>query len=417
MANLSRIVRLKIGDLFEALTPAQKEELEALEKQFPDYADFLRKHAKQDIIARNSRALDQVDEEKMFTELMYNIHADPPGTRVKKSLWKIIGGGIAASLILIVLAPQFLSCRSLYSSYHSSESTTRINEMSAEVPEPLLILFRGDTVRLATMPEGGIAKLGNWLITKKSGRHLAYQYMGYPDRNADLLDSLYNTLFIPKNDSQWQISLPDESRVILDPGSSLAILLHPLGMAAQQRVLLLEGTATFSIKTNDSIPFRVETRNGEITAYGTFFSVSDLKKENKARITLFSGKLKVCNGENATSLLSAQKATINPSSSKIQVEPIAAILNKMPWESGFYDFTKQRLPDVMRTIASMYGLPKAIVGSGIDTVTRGWLIDGHVSKDLSLPDLLHTLSTDTLHFILLNKTIFVSKQTLPIEQN
>lgn len=281
--------------------------------------------------------------------------------------------------------------------------------MSADVMGPLLILFKGDTVHLATMPEGGIAKLGNWLITKRGSRHLAWQFMGHPDDNTDLMDSLYNTVSIPKNDGQWQISLPDESRVILEPGSSLAILLHPFGKAEEQRVLLLEGTATFAVKANASVPFRVETRNGEITARGTFFSVSDLKKENKARITLFSGKLEVCNGKIVRSLMPAQKATINPLSSKIQIEPVAIVLHEMPWKPAFFDFSGQRLPDVMRSIASMYGLSKVVIGPGLDTVTRGWLIDGHVSKDLSLPDLLHMLSRDSLHFSLINKTIFVSK--------
>ncbi|WP_300598652.1 FecR domain-containing protein [Niabella sp.] len=92
-----------------------------------------------------------------------------------------------------------------------------------------------------------------------------------------------NTTFIAKN-----IKLPDGSQVALAPGSSLEYD----SVFGVRRDVQLSGNASFSVAKDRTKPFCVHTRNINVTALGTVFSVED-QDTLLTRVRLLEGKVVV----------------------------------------------------------------------------------------------------------------------------
>ncbi|MCD2426208.1 FecR domain-containing protein [Niabella pedocola] len=92
-----------------------------------------------------------------------------------------------------------------------------------------------------------------------------------------------NASFIVKN-----IKLPDGSQVALAPGS----MLEYDSVFGARRDVQLSGNASFSVAKDHSKPFCVHTRNINVTALGTVFSVED-KDALMTSIRLLEGKVVV----------------------------------------------------------------------------------------------------------------------------
>lgn len=92
-----------------------------------------------------------------------------------------------------------------------------------------------------------------------------------------------NSSFIVKN-----IKLPDGSQVALAPGS----MLEYDSIFGARRDVQLSGNASFSVAKDHSKPFCVHTRNINVTALGTVFSVED-KDALLTSVRLLEGKVVV----------------------------------------------------------------------------------------------------------------------------
>jgi transmembrane sensor len=92
-----------------------------------------------------------------------------------------------------------------------------------------------------------------------------------------------------RNDTQEvrQVSLPDGSRVALNPNSEIYLR----WTAAERRLDLRHGRARFQVAKNPQRPFLVDTRFGTVRAVGTIFDVDAQRRET--RITVIEGKVAV----------------------------------------------------------------------------------------------------------------------------
>ncbi|MEM9358361.1 MAG: FecR domain-containing protein [Pseudomonadota bacterium] len=77
------------------------------------------------------------------------------------------------------------------------------------------------------------------------------------------------------------IRLEDNSRVVLNTGSAIAIEYTP----QERRVRLLRGEAFFDVKSDKDRPFRVEARDGLAEAVGTAFAVRDASQSVLVTVT------------------------------------------------------------------------------------------------------------------------------------
>lgn len=87
-----------------------------------------------------------------------------------------------------------------------------------------------------------------------------------------------------------QYTLPDGSIAILSPGSSIRYD----SVFVKARNIMLTGEASFSVAKDSSKPFCVHTKNINVTALGTMFSVSD-RDSLLTSVKLFEGKVVVRN--------------------------------------------------------------------------------------------------------------------------
>ncbi|HEY1024510.1 MAG TPA: FecR domain-containing protein [Sphingobacteriaceae bacterium] len=93
----------------------------------------------------------------------------------------------------------------------------------------------------------------------------------------------------PVSDKQHH-TLPDGSRVILNPNSTIRLAED---YNDSDRVVYLEGQAFFEVKKDAARPFIVRSGKIATTALGTSFMVRYFPKEEKIRVSLVTGKVKV----------------------------------------------------------------------------------------------------------------------------
>lgn len=83
------------------------------------------------------------------------------------------------------------------------------------------------------------------------------------------------------------VSLPDGSKAILYAGSSIK---YPDQFINDQRLIKLEGEATFEVKSNPENPFYVESSDGtRVKAYGTKFSVRNYEDDRTITVYMERG--------------------------------------------------------------------------------------------------------------------------------
>ena len=105
-----------------------------------------------------------------------------------------------------------------------------------------------------------------------------------------------NKNFTTKHGENLSLLLPDNSKAILNSGSSIT---YKKGFNASHRTLHLEGEAYFEVQSL-TLPFIVNTKHGEITVLGTAFNVKSRNDEFEVGVN--SGKVKVSNRDSFVEL-------------------------------------------------------------------------------------------------------------------
>jgi len=152
------------------------------------------------------------------------------------------------------------------------------------------------------------------------------------------------------------VTLPDESTVILNSGSTLT---HRRTFGWTSRTVTLAGEARFDVTKGDS-EFEVSTFNGRITVLGTRFNVrahgNDLQPETKvsveegvvrvARLDAPGGGVLLEIGEWST--ISGGLPPTEPESISSHAQPV--------WQSGGMVFTNMLLSDILREVERRFGV-------------------------------------------------------------
>lgn len=86
--------------------------------------------------------------------------------------------------------------------------------------------------------------------------------------------------------TQQEILLPDQSKVILAPGSSLIYF-----ATKQERQVELHGSSFFTVKRDVDKPFKIKSKELLISVLGTAFEVTQSKSKNKVAVS--SGRVMV----------------------------------------------------------------------------------------------------------------------------
>lgn len=151
------------------------------------------------------------------------------------------------------------------------------------------------------------------------------------------------------------LSLPDGSRAILAPNSSLSyVMARHLG----SRTVKLEGEAYFDVIHDDDRPFRVETRHALVTDLGTTFVVREYLTDRRTRVGIRSGAASL----QARNHAPAPLITLHPGDGAY-VDSLGAIsrFTSDPesygaWRNGYLAFDATPLPEVLEQVGHWYGV-------------------------------------------------------------
>jgi hypothetical protein len=153
------------------------------------------------------------------------------------------------------------------------------------------------------------------------------------------------TIQVP-NGGQYQVNLPDGTKVWLNSASTLK---YPLQFEAEKREVSLSGEAYFEVSKNPHQPFIVKSRNQEVKVLGTIFNINSYSNRQFVETTLLEGSVNV----NQHRLVPGQRSLI--SNVSIQILPAnieAAIARK----KGYFLFDNEPLDHILATLSRWYNV-------------------------------------------------------------
>lgn len=254
-----------------------------------------------------------------------------------------------------------------------------------------LTLTDGTVVALDDLSNGEIASKSGISVSKTADGQLVYKIdnseAALINRKNGIIE--YNTISTPRG-GQYQINLPDGSKVWLNSESSLKF---PTVLLDEALRVELKGEAYFEIKSriknNVKLAFIVvsETENGrkqEVEVLGTHFNIKSYGNEATTKTTLLEGSVRVTNlNSNRANLLSpGQQSIVNTKYTKIAQADLEEV---MAWKKGNFMFNNLSLTDIMKQLERWYDVD----------INYDHIPDSHyhglISKNVTLSQVLEML--------------------------
>lgn len=258
----------------------------------------------------------------------------------------------------------------------------------------ILTLDNGEKVVLDSARIGTLAKKGNISIKKAKDGQLIYTVEG--DNNTPASAVAYNTISTPRG-GQYQVILPDGSRVWLNAASSLKF---PTAFAANSRKVELTGEAYFEVAKDPSKPFTVNVNALDVKVLGTHFNINAYSDEDAIKTTLLEGSVQLSSGSKISLLKPNQQGVFTQN--KIQVIDVDAE-KAIAWKNGFFEFNRCSIQDIMKQLSRWYDTKVVYEGHASDDE-----FVGKIERSAKLSQVLHVLELNHVHFKIEDKKIIVS---------
>jgi transmembrane sensor len=296
--------------------------------------------------------------------------------------------------------------------------TSRSPHTSAPTPpsnKAILILDNGTAITLDSAQPGAVVTQGNTRITKVGGNQLAYNNAGQNNneqnnneqnkngqsKNGQMASAapvFFNTVRTARG-GQYQVTLPDGSKVWLNAASSLHF---PTAFTGKDRTVELTGEAYFEIQQNAALPFRVRVNDMTVDVLGTHFNIMAYEDEGSINTSLLQGEVRVEEGSKARLLRPGQEARCSRDTKDLLIEA-SDTEQVMAWKNGLFQFEGAALESVMRQLGRWYDIDVRYVGAVQQHFT------GMIPRTASLPQVLHILGrAGKARFTLEGKTLTVS---------
>lgn len=262
------------------------------------------------------------------------------------------------------------------------------NDVEPGGNKAILTLGNGSQVLLDSSKKGTIALQGNVKIVKTDSGKLSYDLaFNSPSRGGGQGEVLFNTLSTP-NGGQYQLTLPDGTRVWLNAASSIK---YPVVFSGKSRKVEITGEAYFEVVHNSKEPFEVKVGDQTIEDVGTAFNVNAYSDEPATVTSLVEGKIAVIHGTQKLMVRPGEQAREKDG----QVTVAAGDIDRATaWRRGIFSFHHTDVAAMMRQLARWYNV-EIKYESGIaadETFT------GDMGRNLSLAQVLQGLRGMNLHF-------------------
>ncbi|HEY0609470.1 MAG TPA: FecR domain-containing protein [Chitinophaga sp.] len=349
---------------------------------------------------RITQAIDrmrEIEEEKTaaFPDIINRINtpaSKPAPYRIRKWYYAIAAG----ILICVCIATLFYINRQASPVNSSTPAATASykHDIPPGTNRATLTLADGTVITLDSAQNGTLAQQGNTKVIKLDSGRLAYE----GSKAAAGKGILYNTIYTPRG-GQYQITLPDGSRVWLNAASSLRF---PTAFADGERKVEISGEVYFEIATltdkrKKKVPFIIDVKtpssltNARIAVLGTHFNVMAYDDEKSVDVTLLEGAVNVSGAQGDSRLKPGQQAQLNKQGT-LKVVPDADIVAVMAWKNGLFQFHNADLPAVLRQLSRWYD---------VDIEYKGTIpqreFEGEIQRDLTLSQVLRILEKNQVN--------------------
>lgn len=178
------------------------------------------------------------------------------------------------------------------------------------------------------------------------------------------------------------LTLPDSSKLVLQPGSVISYAQH--FNAKERRVELLSGEVFFSVQHQDHQPFVVGSSGGEIKVLGTRFNVRNLKSSDKMQVVLTQGKISFRAGGGIAKVLKpGQELLFDKKAKKVLQTNMIDTVNVLAWKDGALEFNDTPMAEALELLSNRYGIPFKI-SCKLDLPISGNFTNIPIVKTLSL---------------------------------
>ena len=253
----------------------------------------------------------------------------------------------------------------------------------------VLTLADGSRIALDSAANGDLAQQGGMKIVKTDSGKLAY----FP--GTDMAGGVsYNSISTPRG-GQYQIVLPDGSRVWLNAASSIRF---PTRFTGAVRLVEMTGEAYMEIAKNSRQSFIVMANGVEVQALGTSFNINAYADEAAIKTTVVGGSVKVKaasgsvrSAENAAILKPGQQALVWLQS--LHVVDTVDLDKVVAWKNGLFNFNGAGVGEVMRQLSRWYDID-VVYDKDIPNIE----FVGKMSRHVSLSGVLKGLQGAGMHF-------------------
>jgi transmembrane sensor len=271
------------------------------------------------------------------------------------------------------------------------------NDLPPGSNKAILTLSNGQQIVLDNTKEKYDAKKFGNNIDKIDSGNLLYTtgLTGYNESD------VFNTLETPRG-GQFQLSLPDGSRVWLNAASSIK---YPTVFKGNERKVETNGELYFEIVKKAGIPFVVFTRDTKIQVLGTHFNINAYSDEPSTAVTLLEGSVKIIAGANSKIIKPGEQARVfaGIGTANIKLLKNIDVDDVISWKNGRTFFKDADVQSIMRIISRWYD---------IDVVYQGKIpersITGGISRNANLSEILKVLEWNKIHFTIEGKKITVT---------
>lgn len=267
----------------------------------------------------------------------------------------------------------------------------------------MLTLADGSTIELDNASNGVIAEQGKTVINKKDGELVYNEAVSWAKES----NTSWNMVTTPRG-GQYQLSLPDGSKVWLNAASSLKF---PVSFSGKKRVVQLTGgEAYFEVThvsvpgSNESMPFEVQLSNGvTVQVLGTRFNIMAYDEESEMKTTLVQGKVKVVSGQKQEVVLQpGDQSLFTQEDRNLKVQKDADVAAAVAWKEGLFKFSHTDIKAVMRQLARWYD-----VQIEYDNNLPEKYFTGEISRRLNASEVLSVIEFAGVHCKIEGKKIKV----------
>jgi len=307
---------------------------------------------------------------------------EKPSTSFYKQIFYSLSAA-AAVLIIISLGIKFYTQRDSQKVVLVTNKKF-VHDVAPGGNKAFLTLANGTKLSLTDATDGELARQAGISIVKTEDGQLVYNVGNTSKQGNDT--PLFNTIETPRG-GQYQINLPDGSRIWLNAASSLR---YPVVFSGNERKVELKGEAYFEIAENKASPFRVVSNKQVVEVLGTHFNINSYPEEGSVKTTLLEGSVKIRSGNNSAMLRPGQQSQVDQSIHVTQAD----IYETVAWKNGKTQFSNADIKTIMRMLSRWYDVEVQYQGEMIGTG-----FGGSVSRSKNISEILKLLElTGDVHF-------------------